>query len=143
MSNDYDETVRPLDTMLEKERFHQQMRDAAATSPSTMGYGHLGKAVPPQYAGSDMTSVPSQGPASAYPFMTERLSLSNIDDAMKYQPWTREQSEAGEIVREVLAAAAKAILRSVPDGAYRSVALRNIIDARMNANAAISFRGRF
>lgn len=121
------------------------MREAAATTPSTMGYGHLGKAVPSEWAGAEANSasIPTQGPALGYPFITERLTLSNIDDAMKYQPWTREQSEAGEIVREVLTAAAKAILRSVPDGAFRSVALRNIIDARMNANAAISFRGRF
>ena len=74
---------------------------------------------------------------------SEPFSLHNIDAAMQYQPWTLAQADAGEVVREALTAAAKAILRSVPDGPFRSVALRNIIEARMNANAAISFRGRF
>ena len=73
----------------------------------------------------------------------ERLSLDNIDDAMRYQPWNLSQVEAGNLVREILTLAAKTILRNVPDGAFRSVALRNILEARMNANVAISFCGRF
>lgn len=73
----------------------------------------------------------------------ERIDLTNIDDAMAYQGWNPDQLEAGNVVREALTAAAKAILRQVPDSPYRSVALRNVLDARMNANAAISFRGRF
>jgi hypothetical protein len=93
------------------------------------------------------STSPIGGGASEMPmstrFLGERLSLENIDEAMRYQPWDRQQQEAGDIVREALTTAAKAILRHVPDAAFRSVALRNILDARMNANAAISFRGRF
>ena len=100
--------------------------------PGTAGQAHLGKAVPKQYP-HDMTTSP--GP--------EPFTLANIDAAMTYQPWGPLETEAGEIVRESLTLAAKAILRHVPAGAFRSVALRAIIDARMNANAGISFRGRF
>lgn len=73
----------------------------------------------------------------------EDITLNNIDDLMRYQPWDSRQVEQGEQVREALTAAAKAILRNVPAGRFRSVALRNIIDARMNSNAGISFYGRF
>ncbi len=106
-------------------------REVESDSPS--GSANLGKAVDPRYdRQANMTSP-----------VSERLNLGNIEDAMRYQPWTLDQQEAGEQIREVLTQAAKTILRTVPDGAFRSVALRNIIDARMNANAGISFRGRF
>lgn len=73
----------------------------------------------------------------------EPLSLDNIDDVMKYQPWDREQLAAGDVVREALTAAAKAILRAVPSCRARDKALEQIVGARMDANAALSFRGRF
>lgn len=109
-----------------------------------MNYANLGKACEP-----DEPERPSKGGYAiggcdmAARTLSERFTLQNIDDAMNYQPWTRDQQEAGAVVREALTAAAKAILRSVPDCPFRTVALRNIIDARMNSNAAISFRGRF
>ena len=110
--------------------------ETADRTPRGLGGAHLGKAVESRnYDMAATTACESPGP--------ERFTLQNIEDAMNYQPWTRDQQEAGAVVREALTAAAKAILRSVPDGAFRSVALRNIIDARMNSNAAISFRGRF
>lgn len=73
----------------------------------------------------------------------EEISLRNIDEAMRYQPWNEQQMEAGEIVRDALTAAAKAILRNVPAGRFRSTALHKVVEARMDANAGISFRGRF
>lgn len=73
----------------------------------------------------------------------EDITLNNIDELMRYQPWDGKQIEQSDQVREVLTAAAKAILRNVPAGRFRSVALRNIIDARFNSNAGISFYGRF
>ena len=75
--------------------------------------------------------------------MGDDITLNNIDDLMRYQPWDGKQIEQGEQVREALTAAAKAILRNVPAGRFRSVALRSIIDARFNSNAGISFYGRF
>lgn len=71
------------------------------------------------------------------------LTLENVADAFEYHPWAPDQREAGEIVREALVAAAKAILRSVPQGPSRTRALNHLIDARMIANAAITHRGRF
>lgn len=74
---------------------------------------------------------------------SQELSLDNIDDAMHYQPWDGIQQDGGDQVREALTLAAKAILRNVPRSPRRTLALQHLISARMDANAAISFRGRF
>lgn len=71
------------------------------------------------------------------------LTLANVEHAFTYQPWDPDQAVAGDIVREVLIAAAKAFLRVVPAGPSRTRALNNLIDARMLANQGITFRGRF
>lgn len=71
------------------------------------------------------------------------LSLDNVVDAFQYHPWDREQREAGTQVVDALIAAAKTILRVVPAGADRTVALRKLREARMDANSAITHRGRF
>lgn len=125
-----EQATRPIDELIRRER------EANMKATASHEYANLGKAVPVETYGSQAgcsTSAP----------LSERLTLQNIDAAMQYQPWDYSQREAGEQVREALTAAAKAILRTCPDSPFRSVALRNIIDARMNANAAISFRGRF
>ena len=98
---------------------------------------NLGKATEPFYPPSEQCAAGSFSPPS------EDINLSNVDDVMRYQPWDRFQAEQGDQVREALTLAAKTILRNCPPGRFRSVALRQIIDARMNANAAISFNGRF
>lgn len=84
---------------------------------------------------------PSQPPPN--PFLSERLTLQNVDDAFRYQPWMPDQHDAGEQVREALVAAAKTILRCVPETPTRTRALNGLVDARMLANAAITHRGRF
>lgn len=71
------------------------------------------------------------------------ITLDNIEGVMAYQSWDREQREAGEIVREAITAAAKAVLRAVPNSPRRTLAIQHLVSARMDANAAISFRGRF
>mgnify|MGYP001564623623 CR=1 FL=1 len=71
------------------------------------------------------------------------ITLENVEHVFQYQPWNAEQISAGQQVREALIAAAKVILRVVPAGPDRSVALRDVRNARMNANSAISFYGRF
>lgn len=73
----------------------------------------------------------------------EELSLENIEDAMSYLSWAPDQFAAGNEVREMLTLAAKAVLRHVPRCPRRTLALQHLISARMDANAAISFRGRF
>ncbi len=104
---------------------------------------NLGKAAEShQTAGSGpMTTAPFDPYRNSRP--SEPFTLDNIEAAMRYQPWNEVQMQAGQVVCEALTMAAKAILRHVPDSPFRSVALREIINARMNANAAISFRGRF
>lgn len=72
-----------------------------------------------------------------------RVTLENVDRLFAYQPWDKAQQECGDVVREILAIAAKQILRSVPPGALRTRAINKLADARMLANAAISFRGEF
>lgn len=73
----------------------------------------------------------------------ERLNLENVEDAFNYQPWDDEQVLAGHVVREALTRAAKALLNHVPESPLRTRALNNLVDARMLANAAITFKGRF
>lgn len=85
----------------------------------------------------------TQGTGGPLLYRGEELSLDNIDAAMRYQPWDSQQIDAGDQVRDALTLAAKAILRSVPRSPRRTLALQHLISARMDANAAISFRGRF
>jgi hypothetical protein len=73
----------------------------------------------------------------------EMLTLANVDEAFTFQPWDAGQVERGEAVRDALVLAAKQVLRNCPAGRLRTRALNNLIDARMLANAAITFKGRF
>jgi hypothetical protein len=77
----------------------------------------------------------------AYGPLTEQTS-KDIDAVFEYQPWNEEQIAAGKKVREALAAAFKAIVQHVPPGPDRSVALRKLREARMDANSALTFGGR-
>lgn len=71
------------------------------------------------------------------------ITLDNVDEVFDYQPWGRHQVECGNAVREALVGAVKAILRFVPPGPDRAVAIRKIREARMDANSAITHYGRF
>lgn len=73
----------------------------------------------------------------------QRLNEQNIERAFTYQRWNEEQQKAGEAVRESLIAAAKVIVATVPETPLRTRALNALIDARMLANAAITFNGEF
>lgn len=75
--------------------------------------------------------------------IAEEISLENCEDLMRYQPWDQDQIEHGEQIREALVFAMKAILRNAPRSPRRTLALQHIVSARMDVNAAISFRGRF
>ena len=66
-----------------------------------------------------------------------------IDDAFDYQAWNREQIEAGGKVRSSLAEAVKVIVANVPPGPDRTVAIRKIREARMDANSAITHGGKY
>jgi hypothetical protein len=73
----------------------------------------------------------------------EKLTVENLHDAFEYHPWDQVQTETGTVVRAALEAAARVIIQEVPDCPDRSVALRKIREARMDANSAITHRGRF
>lgn len=58
-----------------------------------------------------------------------------------YAPWNSEQTQAGNAVREALIKACGVIIQNVPPSPDRSVALRQLREARMNCNSAITFNG--
>jgi hypothetical protein len=66
-----------------------------------------------------------------------------IDKAFDYQPWDGTQESAGVNVRRALAQALKVIVANVPPCADRSAAIRKIREARMDANSAITHRGKY
>lgn len=66
-----------------------------------------------------------------------------IDDAFEYHAWDAEQVIRGNRVREVLAHAVKVIVAIVPPGPDRTIAIRKIREARMDANSAITHNGRY
>jgi len=73
----------------------------------------------------------------------QRINEKNVEVAFQYQPWNDEQVKAGAIIRETLVVAAKMIISNVPETPLRTRALNALVDARMLANAAITFNGKF
>jgi hypothetical protein len=67
--------------------------------------------------------------------------LATIDSIFTFQPWSPEQIAKGKLVRNSLAAAYESVISNVPASPTRTRALNAIIDARMLANAAITFKG--
>jgi hypothetical protein len=67
------------------------------------------------------------------------LTLENVEQAMRYQPWNAQQVEQGDQVREALTTTAKTILRLLPRSPIRTRVLNELINLRMLANQAISF----
>ncbi len=68
---------------------------------------------------------------------------AEIDGMFQFRPWTPENVEQGQKVREALAEAVKVIIQNVPAGPDRTVAIRKIREARMDCNSAITFRGKY
>lgn len=66
-----------------------------------------------------------------------------IDDAFEYHQWTPEMVECGTLVRQALAHAVKVLVANVPAGPDRTVAIRKIREARMDANSAITHGGKY
>jgi hypothetical protein len=67
--------------------------------------------------------------------------VAAVERTFAYQPWDAEMIQRGEAVRRALADAVLVIIASVPPGPTRTRALNMCVDARMLANAAITFRG--
>lgn len=66
-----------------------------------------------------------------------------IDDAFEYHPWTDEQMSAGVLIREALATAVRVIVKNAPPSPDRSAAIRKCREARMDANSAITHKGKY
>lgn len=117
---------------------HERLKHAQEARIRSMG---CDEATQPSPAGMAIGTLGT--PTDAPYYSSEELTLDNIEAAMAYQPWHRGQQQQGEAVREALVMAAKAILRNVPRSPRRTLALQHLISARMDANCAISFAGRF
>lgn len=66
-----------------------------------------------------------------------------VEDMFVYHPWDDAKVTKGKAVREALAAAVRVIIANVPPGPDRTVAIRKIREARMDANSAITHNGRY
>jgi hypothetical protein len=66
-----------------------------------------------------------------------------IDDAFLYHPWDAAQTLKGNEIRAALATAVKVIVANAPPSPDRSAAIRKIREARMDANSAITYGGRY
>lgn len=73
----------------------------------------------------------------------EVINEDNLEDCFTYHEWDDEQKDAGKNVREALMEAARVILVNVPPCPDRSVAIRKLREARMDANSAITHHGKF
>lgn len=73
---------------------------------------------------------------------TAEINLENIEELFTYQPWNNDQTARGVAIRTALVEAGKVILRRSPRCPLRTRALNALFDARMLANAAISFEER-
>lgn len=66
-----------------------------------------------------------------------------IDDAFEYHNWDEAQRDAGKLVRQALATAVKILVQYVPPCPDRTTAIRKLREARMDANSAITHKGRY
>lgn len=110
-----------------RRRVNEAMPDDRASGLGGSAYGNAGERAQTAYGAP----------------LSEPITLENVEAAMQYHPWGVEQLEAGNQCRESLTAAIRTILRTVPNCPLRTRAINHLVDARMIANAAITFRGRF
>lgn len=68
---------------------------------------------------------------------------AEIDNAFLYAKWTEDQVMAGYKIREALSAAVKMIVENSPPCPTRTVAIRKCMEARMDANSAITHGGKY
>jgi hypothetical protein len=87
-----------------------------------------------------MTETVNKSTLRSYQMATA-ISKEEVIRLFTYQPWNETQIEQGKLVREALASAFEVIVNHVPPCPTRTRALNYLIDARMLANAAITFNG--
>ncbi len=66
-----------------------------------------------------------------------------VRDMFEYHKWTDEQVAAGSLVRNALMDAVRVLIACVPPSPDRTVAIRKIREARMDANSAITHGGKY
>lgn len=66
-----------------------------------------------------------------------------IESMFLYHPWNSDQVAHGEAVRNVLIHAVGVIIEHCPPGPDRTVAIRKLREARMDANSAITHGGKY
>jgi hypothetical protein len=66
-----------------------------------------------------------------------------LHDMFEYYKWDEDQIARGARVRAALEGAAAVLLADVPPCPDRAAALRKLREARMDANSAITHRGRY
>ena len=66
-----------------------------------------------------------------------------VTDMFEYHKWTPEQVAKGTLVRKALSDAVLVIVENVPPGPDRTVAIRKLREARMDANSAITHNGKY
>lgn len=71
------------------------------------------------------------------------ITDEDLQDLFAHHPWSPEQTSNGIAVREAGAAFFKSVIENVPPCPDRTVALRKIRDARMDANSAITHAGKY
>lgn len=80
-------------------------------------------------------------------FKTEKVVNPEVEaevrDLFEYHQWTEKMQEKGEKVRKALADAVLEIIKNVPPGPDRDVAIRKIREARMDCNSAITHNGKY
>ena len=74
--------------------------------------------------------------------LTPEVSAA-IDDAFEYHTWNADMIGHGKVVRAALSDAVRVIVQHVPPGPDRTVAIRKIREARMDANSAITHGGKY
>jgi hypothetical protein len=73
----------------------------------------------------------------------DQQTAEAIQDLFSYRPFDQDQTARSNKVREALVAALVTIIEHVPPCPDRSAAIRKLREARMDANSAISFRGKY
>lgn len=71
------------------------------------------------------------------------ITDDEVRDIMDYHKWSDEQIKTGQAIREAIGVALKVIINTVPPCPDRSVAIRKLREARMDANSAITHNGKY
>lgn len=94
---------------------------------------------PPQSAGGQLNDLELWAHISRA--TSDSLDVGVLYELFTYHSWTAEQAERGTEVRKALMEAVRTIIVMVPPCPTRTVAIRKLVEARMDCNAAITFGG--